>query len=293
MSHFLLKWDEERVFARYYADLEKLTVSDSPLISLWSNHLKRVTAGDHLWIICVIDGEIFLSGHLLVDKVLNPNKAKQRQGASDLHPDKYNAVSLSENAELMQSRCLTEVAAYLRFLSSSGKDRLRFKEDGKLVPQQLRTMRELTPESADILEGIWYDDEDEEAENILPEIKEQFADLEHRLEVEAASVAFAIAQLESEGWQVESVEAQKIGYDLHCMQGDRSLHVEVKGTSGEDQLFIITANELTQAKSDSEFVLFLVTKALESNPSLHCFTGQELVASFSFDPLQYRASKRA
>ena len=91
----------------------------------------------------------------------------------------------------------------------------------------------------------------------------------------------------------ESVEAQKIGYDLHCTQGDRSLHVEVKGTSSEDQSFIITANELKQANSDHEFSLFLVTKALEPKPILHRFAGQELVASFNFDPLQYRACKKA
>jgi Protein NO VEIN, C-terminal len=39
---------------------------------------------------------------------------------------------------------------------------------------------------------------------------------------------------ESDGWSVRSVEAQKVGYDLCCDKGDEQIHLEVKGTQGDD-----------------------------------------------------------
>ncbi len=288
MAHFLYLWKPERV-AFTQQDLKERNLG---LNHIAGGQLKRVSPDDHLWIVSVYEGNLWLAGHIHVDKVLNASEAEAYLGRSDLYESEFHAVTRPDEVEPFEILDVHGIASELHFNSLTGKDRLKIEDDGSITAYQLQTMRELTPESADILEGIWYDDEDEETEDVLPEIKEQFANLEHRLEVEAASVEFSIAQLESEGWQVESVEAQKIGYDLHCKQGDQSLHVEVKGTSGEEQSFIITANEFAQAKSDPDFILFLVTKALESNPSLHRFTGQELVASFSFDPLQYRACKK-
>lgn len=292
MAHFIYLWKPARV-----AEMLERSLG---LNHIAGEQLKRVSPNDHVWIISVYEGNLWLAGHLHVDKILNISEAEAFLGETNLYTSEFHAVTRPEDAEPLRNICVHEIAAELRF--NSQIDRLKIEEDGSINAQQLQAMRELTPESADGLEGIWYcyedkgdegDEGDEGDDDIVPEIKEQFASLEHRLEVEAASVEFATAQLEREGWQVESVEAQKTGYDLHCTKGDRScLHVEVKGTSGEDQLFIITANELAQANSDSEFILFLVTKALDSHPSLQRFTGQELIASFNFQPMQYRASKK-
>ena len=204
----------------------------------------------------------------------------------------FHVVTRSDEAEPLEIIDIHKLASALRFNSSTGKDRLKIDDDGSLKPQQLQTMRELTPESAKLIEDVWYEDAGEAKEDISPEAAAQDADLEHRLEVEAASVKFSTELLDGEGWHVESKEAQKIGYDLHCTKGDRSLHVEVKGTSGEEQSFIITANELAQARSDSDFILFRVTKALEATPILHRFPSHELITSFSFEPLQFRAVKK-
>jgi hypothetical protein len=291
MAHFLYFWKLEQVEATQQ-DLEE---SISGLRHTAGAQLKRVSPDDHLWIITVDKGRLLVVAHIHVDKILNTPEAEAYLGRSNLYRSEYHAVTRRDEVEPFKILDVHETASELRFNSLTGKDRLKIGDDGCIKAQQLQTMRELAPKSAELFKKIWYYDEDQEEEgeeDILPKIKEQFADLEHRLEVEAASVGFATAQLERDGWQVESVEAQKIGYDLHCTKGERSLHVEVKGTSGEDQSFIITVNELTQAKSDSAFILFLVTKALASNPRLHRFGGQELIASFSFEPLQYRANRK-
>ncbi len=95
-------------------------------------------------------------------------------------------------------------------MCSTGKDRLKIEVDGSIQAQQLQTMRELAPESAALIENIWYEDADEVEEAISPEAAAQYADLERRLEVETASVKFSTELLEGEGWEVESKETQKI-----------------------------------------------------------------------------------
>jgi hypothetical protein len=52
------------------------------------------------------------------------------------------------------------------------------------------------------------------------------------------------------GWNVESVEQDKCGYDLHCTKSSLEEHVEVKGIRGLDPSFIITAGEVRRAGSD-------------------------------------------
>ena len=116
-------------------------------------------------------------------------------------------------------------------------------------------------------------------------------DVEKRRKVEKAAIRFVARQYERKSWLVKSVELEKVGYDLHCTKGDLVECVEVKGTSGLDEQFVITANEYEKAKSDPRFVLILVTNAL-NNPASHRYAGKELIAKFQFTPLQYRASKK-
>ena len=296
MSHFLFLWKPEQVVF----DKQRLDETGKGFEHAWSGQFNRVSAGDHLWVISVYEGKLFLNGHLHVRKILSTSDAATYLQGTDFDPkdfqsvtkSDFHVVTRSDEAEPLEIIDIHKRASALRFNSSTGRDRLTIDDDGSLKPQQLQTMPELTPESAELLEDIWYEDAGEAEEDVSPEAAAQYADLEHRLEVEAASVRFSTEQLEGEGWKVKSKEAQKIGYDLHCTKDDRSLHVEVKGTSGEDQSFIITANELAQAKSDSDFILFRVTKALDINPILHRFLGHELITSFRFEPLQFRAVKK-
>lgn len=116
-------------------------------------------------------------------------------------------------------------------------------------------------------------------------------DPQMRKRVEKAAVAEVTRRYEQAGWTVKTVETEKVGYDLHCTKGKNIEKAEVKGTSGREKQFIITANELAKA-SDSQFVLFLVTDALQS-PKVKKYVGKQLLASFDFDAIQYRATPKA
>lgn len=91
-------------------------------------------------------------------------------------------------------------------------------------------------------------------------------DPEKRTRVEKVAVRYVTKTYKRQGWKVESVELEKVGYDLHCTKGNQVACVEVKGTSGSREEFILTANEYESAKANEDFVLCIVTNAL-SKPS--------------------------
>jgi len=107
-------------------------------------------------------------------------------------------------------------------------------------------------------------------------------------EVEQAAVALVKADYQRRGWRVESVEAEKRGYDLVCKKGDQQELVEVKGVRGDDISFIITAGEVRQAETNDDFVLCVVTSAL-TEPQIHRFTAEEFREQFNLEPISYRA----
>src|SRR6266542_908637 len=62
-------------------------------------------------------------------------------------------------------------------------------------------------------------------------------------EVERAAIKFVTARYQQEGWQVVSVESERVGYDLLATKDGDERHLEVKGTGGADVDFILTAGE--------------------------------------------------
>jgi hypothetical protein len=116
-----------------------------------------------------------------------------------------------------------------------------------------------------------------------------YGDPSRNKEVEAAAISHVSSLLGREGWQVTSVEEDKVGYDLLCVRSDAEKHVEVKGIGGTMVGFIITHNELWRSRTDPNFVLYAVTEALSKEPKEHAYTGSELEAAFGFRPLQFFA----
>jgi tetratricopeptide (TPR) repeat protein len=108
-------------------------------------------------------------------------------------------------------------------------------------------------------------------------------------EVEKAAIDFVMKQYD--GWNIQSVEKDKKGYDLICTKSSIVKNVEVKGVSGKEPAFIITANEVEQANKNPNFVLWVVTSALNS-PKGHCWTGCEMLSQFELKPIQYMARLR-
>lgn len=114
-------------------------------------------------------------------------------------------------------------------------------------------------------------------------------DPEERKKVEDAAVRVVTKKYKAAKWQVKSVEREKVGYDLHCTKGDKVECVEVKGTTGSQERFIITANELNKAKTDPLFVLYIVTNVL-TKPTQKKYLGKQLIAQFDIQPIQYFAT---
>jgi hypothetical protein len=119
-----------------------------------------------------------------------------------------------------------------------------------------------------------------------------FGDPELNKRVERRAVEHVTKQYEDAGWTVESVEADKCGYDLLCKNGGDEEHVEVKGVRGAALSFIITAGEVRRAKRDSRFVLQVVTETLSERARSHRFTRAEFEERFALAEIAYRASLR-
>jgi len=114
---------------------------------------------------------------------------------------------------------------------------------------------------------------------------------EENRQVERAAVSHVTREYKQSGWNVESVEQDKCGYDLLCTKGTIEEHVEVKGIRGLDPSFIITAGEVRNACRDTNHVFCLVTQALDKPQAIR-FTGRELLQRYELEPLSFRASPR-
>ncbi len=108
-------------------------------------------------------------------------------------------------------------------------------------------------------------------------------------EVESSAVRYVTKWYNSNGWEVESVENQKCGFDLICTKNGIQENVEVKGVSGKYCSFIITAGEVRQSEANPKFVICIVTNALSTNPNLYRCSGTEFLERFSIEPIQYKA----
>jgi hypothetical protein len=116
-----------------------------------------------------------------------------------------------------------------------------------------------------------------------------FGSVETNRRVERAAIEFARCQYEQDGWTVRSVEAQKVGYDLQCDKEGVQVHVEVKGTQGDDVCFIITAAEVRNAMIDRKHLTCVVTAALTSAPRMFTYGKDDFSKKIQLDPIAFRA----
>jgi hypothetical protein len=117
-----------------------------------------------------------------------------------------------------------------------------------------------------------------------------FGEAEQNRKIEQAAIRLVTDWYVRKGWKVRSMEALRCGFDLLCTHASVEDHVEVKGVSGADRNFTLTAGELRKAKNDGRFLLALVTNALSGRPSLELFAAQRFLSEFRFEPIQYRAT---
>ncbi|MEZ5181524.1 MAG: DUF3883 domain-containing protein [Acidimicrobiales bacterium] len=110
-------------------------------------------------------------------------------------------------------------------------------------------------------------------------------------ESERAAVRHVTRAFRADGWDVTSVERDKIGYDLHASRGTQVLHLEVKGTVGNAPNFFLTANEHRRASDDPKWHLCLVLNALDAKKrNMHTWTGAELLEQGTFVSASFRVA---
>lgn len=119
-----------------------------------------------------------------------------------------------------------------------------------------------------------------------------FGSPEENRRVERAAVTFVRRYFKRYGWGVRDVSATRCHYDLECRRGRSTLHVEVKGTRGTDQQFILTHAEAETWKADPRFRLALVTSAL-AKPRLFQFRGPQALKGFHMKPIAFVCVSRA
>jgi 5-methylcytosine-specific restriction endonuclease McrA len=124
-----------------------------------SSYLKRVRPGDVLWIINVAAHRLYLLGRLKVEFVVDDTSVAQElvepQPETWEESDWY-AISHRYNIEPMRAIDITGLAPQLRFASETA-DRLDV-QSGKVDAHQLTTLREIIPETAAMLDDVWYND---------------------------------------------------------------------------------------------------------------------------------------
>jgi hypothetical protein len=287
MSDFLMYWRPET------AD-NALAGEDLLLNHSASGQYDRLTPGDTLWIATAWPGGILtLIGRLVVGVVTDQATASKLLGTDDLWDAPYHVVAAEGTAEPMREVDLTDLATQLRFVSAH--DRLTV-IDGRVNANQLQAMRQLTADSARLMESRWREDTAiatsgdaalEETHSLAG-----FGDPVSNAQVESAAIRHVTARLKEQGWSVASVESLRIGYDLRCTRGRDELHAEVKGTRAVLPSFIITEGELRRADADLAFRLFVVTDALGTAPVMHEFDADSIFESFDFTPLAHRAVPR-
>ena len=125
-----------------------------------------------------------------------------------------------------------------------------------------------------------------------PDISLRFPDQEKKERVEKAAVAYAMQVYSSEGF-VKSVETENLGYDLSICDASSEiikLKVEVKGTSGDEEIFYLTRNEYREAYRDPRrWRLAIVVNAIDS-PSLQEYRVEEMENKFAMSPLAWHCS---
>jgi 5-methylcytosine-specific restriction protein A len=147
------------------------------------------------------------------------------------------------------------------------------------------------PNNAEEVEDARRPEAEPEAEE--QEAEEQgagFGAPEENTAVEQAAVAFVTAHYTAEGWAVTSVEVQRIGYDLTCTRQGEERHVEVKGVSGSQPVFMLTEGERHRAATDPRWRVAIVTVALGPNPQLLEVSGADLLDRWTLDPINWRVS---
>ena len=116
-----------------------------------SEQYYRLERGDTVWIVTMKEKKLRLLGKIRVDAILSQKEAERRLGTDDLWEASYHIFPAAGDDTRSSDLNISDYAERLRFASVN--DRLIL-NDGQVNPQQLQSMRQLTPETALLLRTI-------------------------------------------------------------------------------------------------------------------------------------------
>lgn len=124
-----------------------------------SNYLKRVNPGDVMWIVTVHQHHLYLLGRLKVEFIVDDTSIAQ--DLVDPQPEEWQdadwyAISNKYAIEPMREIDITHLADKLRF-NSRVSEMLEVIE-GRVDANQLTALRQLSAQSAQLLDDVWYND---------------------------------------------------------------------------------------------------------------------------------------
>ena len=153
-DHYLMYWRFETI--EDYSDdgLEGL------LDHAASSQFGRVGVGDVLWIVTTPPQtrRLLLFGRMSIGWLGRQDEAAQilDTDPESLWQAEWHVIAPEGSAEEYGLADISGIAAELRFVSPTGRDRLEVDSQG-VNPQQLQTLRQLAPSSVVLLDEIWYE----------------------------------------------------------------------------------------------------------------------------------------
>lgn len=140
-KHFLVYWLPDQI---------SNVLQEGRLIKAASNQYRKVHAGDTLWICGYnANNDLITAGYILADEVIGQDEANLRFPALKWAAD-FHACARTGKEVLTKAVSLEPVISKLRFVSK--RDQLDMQ---KHFGNQLQSIRELTPESSQILVDLW------------------------------------------------------------------------------------------------------------------------------------------
>jgi|CZKD01.1.fsa_nt_gi hypothetical protein len=142
-----------RHFLQYWRTYSPEIGFGKPLTFAASAHFVRLQPDDVLWIVALKERRPTLLGRLEVATIENRENAVKQIGEDTYEAPLY-ALAKKETVHDLMEVDIQQLAARLRF--NSVKDRLNLPDPDCTNGQQLQTMRELTPETASLLQTVLH-----------------------------------------------------------------------------------------------------------------------------------------
>lgn len=146
--HYLLYWKLAAVEYRYYGDA---------LDHLANDHLKKVSLGDVVWVVTLRSGDLLLAGRVVVGELTDAAEGDAMFDEFEPFSARWHVSAAEQTAEPMQLVNLSELGVTMSLRFESQSDRLRLDRRGRLNAMSLFSLRQLTDETAALLNYVWYD----------------------------------------------------------------------------------------------------------------------------------------